>query len=108
MFCYICFDVTHVRVWLNFTLPEHTAGKFCFTDSTEHFVFFICHLFCPHRLVESVDMDSISSGSSLQFLARLLHDTQEEDDDDDDDHVVSLSQEMLFLSHGVPQPDPFN
>lgn len=38
-----------------------------------------------------VDMDSLSSGSSLQFLAKLLRDPQEEDDDDDDEHVVSLS-----------------
>lgn len=35
-------------------------------------------------------MDSVSSGSSLQLLAKLLHDAQE-DDDDDDEHVVSLS-----------------
>lgn len=35
-------------------------------------------------------MDSVSSGSSLQLLAKLLHDAQE-DDDDDDEHAVSLS-----------------
>lgn len=35
-------------------------------------------------------MDSVSSGSSLQLLAKLLHDAQE-DDDDDDEYVVSLS-----------------
>lgn len=38
-----------------------------------------------------MDMDSVFSGSSLQSLAKLLHDAQEEDDDDDDDDVVSLS-----------------
>lgn len=36
-------------------------------------------------------MDSVSSGSSLQLLAKLLHDAQEDDDDDDDEYVVSLS-----------------
>lgn len=35
-------------------------------------------------------MDSVSSGSSLQSLAKLLCDAQGEDDDDDE-HVVSLS-----------------
>ncbi|XP_054025412.1 dynein axonemal assembly factor 6 [Dryobates pubescens] len=36
-------------------------------------------------------MDSISSGSSLQFLAKLLRDSQEEEDDDDDEHVPHCS-----------------
>lgn len=35
-----------------------------------------------------VDMDSVSSGSSLQFLATLLRDAENEDDDE---HEVSLS-----------------
>jgi len=38
-----------------------------------------------------VDMDSVSSGSSLQLLAKLLHDAQEGDDFDDDERMVSLS-----------------
>ena len=36
-----------------------------------------------------IGMESVSSGSALQFLAKLLRDAQEEDDDDE--HVVSLS-----------------
>ncbi|XP_068013577.1 dynein axonemal assembly factor 6 isoform X2 [Melanerpes formicivorus] len=36
-------------------------------------------------------MDSISSGSSLQLLAKILRDSQEEDDDDDDEHVPRCS-----------------
>uniref|UniRef100_A0A8B9NN80 PIH1 domain containing 3 n=1 Tax=Accipiter nisus TaxID=211598 RepID=A0A8B9NN80_9AVES len=36
-------------------------------------------------------MDSVSSGSSLQLLAKLLHDAQEDDDDDDDEHVPHCS-----------------
>ncbi|XP_050166462.1 dynein axonemal assembly factor 6 [Myiozetetes cayanensis] len=36
-----------------------------------------------------MDMDSFSSGSSLQCLAKLLQDAQEEEDDDDDDSRCS-------------------
>ena len=46
-----------------------------------------------------MDIDSISSVSSLQSLAKLLSDAQEEDDDDG----VSLPQEMTLLLHVVPQ-----
>ena len=89
MFYYICFDIMHVRVWLDFILPEHTAGKLYFLDSTGHILFFlICHLFFLHRWAVGIDMDSVSSGSSLQLLAKLLLDAQE---DDDDEHVVSVS-----------------
>lgn len=51
-----------------------------------------------------MDIDSISSVSSLQSLAKLLSDAREEDDDDDDDdYGVSLPQEMLLLLPVVPQ-----
>ncbi|KAM6252536.1 dynein axonemal assembly factor 6 [Spheniscus humboldti] len=36
-------------------------------------------------------MDSVSSGSSLQFLAKLLHDAQEEDDDEEHGPHCSVS-----------------
>uniref|UniRef100_A0A6G1RHC3 PIH1 domain containing 3 n=1 Tax=Hypotaenidia okinawae TaxID=2861861 RepID=A0A6G1RHC3_9GRUI len=41
--------------------------------------------------VTGMDLDSISSGSSLQSLAKLLCDAQEEDDDDDKVPHSSLS-----------------
>lgn len=51
----------------------------------------------------ATDMDSVSSASSLQSLAKLLCDAPEEEEDEDD--VVSLSEEMLCFTYcSIAQP----
>ncbi|KAM6381724.1 dynein axonemal assembly factor 6-like [Pluvialis apricaria] len=58
-------------------------------------------------------MDSVSSGSSLQFLAKLLSDAQGEDEDDDEHVVLKICRgafqvKTIWSTEEVPEGSEFD